>query len=119
MLLDIGYLLGELGEALRIYDQAYSIMEYINTSVLQPVRKAAELNDFNISFSNLRDYRSQYMPEMGESFHEEQNFLLADLEECLLKNKHVVARTTKFFNDPQSLRGPDAPGLTRVLPFQL
>lgn len=119
MLIDIGYLLGELTEALRIYDEAYLIMDTIDKTILWPVQEAAKLHNSKISFLNLRDYRSQYMPEMGESFIEENNFLLADLEQCLEKNQHVVARTTRFFDDPRSLRGPDAPGLSRVLPFQL
>lgn len=119
LLIEIGYLLGELAEALRIYDEAFTIMGSIDTTILQPVQEAANLRNFNINFPNLRDYRSLYMPEMGTSFVEQRSYLLAELEQCLEQNQHVVGRTTQFFDDPHTLRAPGAPGLSRVLPFQL
>ncbi|KJA15799.1 hypothetical protein HYPSUDRAFT_58632 [Hypholoma sublateritium FD-334 SS-4] len=94
LLVELGYLLGELTEALRTYDQAYLIMDTIDHKILHPVQQAAGLRNLNINFANLRDYRSQYKPEMGQSFIEKHSFLLASLEQCLENNQHIVAKTT-------------------------
>ncbi len=119
LLIEIGYLLGELTESLRIYDQAHSTIVSLTKGILDPVQAAAKRNNASIQFENLKDFRTMYMPEIGPSFIENQSCLLADLEQCLVEHRHAVGRTTRFFSNPLSLRALDAPGLSRVLSFQI
>ncbi len=111
LLVDIGHLLSEFTELLRVYDEAHVTIEHIANDILQPIQEAVAQNRFDVDLSNLQNYRSSYMPEMGQSFIEEQCFLLADLDDYLEANENAVLRSRVFFNDPLSLRAPGGPGL--------
>lgn len=118
LIVEIGRLLGGLTEQLRLYDQDYSVTKNIDVNI-QLIKEVIKLHGFNINFQSLRDYRSVYMPQRGESFIEKHGFLNADLEEYLEEKYIDIARTARFFANPLSLRGLNAPGMSRFFPSQV
>ncbi len=115
---EIGEVLGDLTEKLRLYDQYYSITGSI-TENLQLVEDVSSRKGFCINFEGLRDLRSMSAPHKGETFLEKHGFKNSQLDDYLDQYHADVARTARFFKDPLSLRGLNAPGLSRFFPSQI
>lgn len=101
-LVNIGDLLAELAQKVRLHDEDTSIIGRIGREI-QHMHEVDRQNHFGIRFDSLQHYRSRFSPARGESFSEKHRFLQSDVEEYLEDKANSTNAASQFLVDPASL----------------
>ncbi len=102
-LVNIGGLLAEMVQEVRLYDEDTSTLGRIEREI-RLMREADKIQRFNIRFDSLKKHRSKFSPARGESFAEKHRFLESHIEEYLEDRTNLTDAANQFLVDPASLR---------------
>lgn len=103
VVVEIGYLLGELAQKFNRHDKDSSVIEAVDREI-EGIQDAVTQNNMDIKYEALECFRSTHNAQLGKCFFEKHRFILPDIYEFLDAHPNAIAASNQFFNDPTSLR---------------